>query len=92
MDNDDASNSIRRPHEPLRNIHDETTKFVYEQHCQKKKRKCHGNQKLQHFKRKCRARGLTAEQINTLIRTRHGAMSENCQMSKEPALITRDKQ
>ncbi len=27
----------------------------------KKKKKCHGNRKLPHFKRKCRARGLTHE-------------------------------
>ena len=84
MDNDDANNGIRCSHEPLRNINDETTTFVYEtqpftvyeQHAQKKKRRCHGNRKLQHFKRKCRARGLTDEQIGTLIQTRHGAISE----------------
>lgn len=27
------------------------------------KRKCHGNRKLQHFKRKCRARSLTDQEI-----------------------------
>ena len=35
------------------------------------KKKCHGNRKLYHFKRKCRARGMTEEQITTLINTRN---------------------
>jgi hypothetical protein len=30
---------------------------------EKRKSKCHGNRKLQHFKRKCRVRGLTEEQL-----------------------------
>ncbi len=42
----------------------------------KRKKKCHGNRKLQHFKRKCRARGLTEEQITTLIQNRKHAISE----------------
>jgi spore cortex formation protein SpoVR/YcgB (stage V sporulation) len=41
-----------------------------------KEKKSHGNRKLQHFKRKCRARGLNEEQIETLIDTRHHAISE----------------
>jgi hypothetical protein len=36
----------------------------------KKKSKCHGNRKLQHFKRKYRARGLNKKQIPTLIHTK----------------------
>lgn len=36
-----------------------------------KKKKCHGNQKLHHFKRKCRSRGMTEEQIVELINTRN---------------------
>ena len=35
------------------------------------KKKCHGNRKLYHFKRKCRARGMTEEQITALINTRN---------------------
>ena len=52
----------------------------------KKKSKCHGNRKLQHFKRKCRARGLTEEQIANLIQERNHKMSEqlpNNQMLNE---------
>ena len=37
----------------------------------RKKKKCHGNTKLQHFKRKCRARGLTKDEITRLIRERN---------------------
>jgi hypothetical protein len=40
------------------------------------KKKCHGNRKLQHFKRKCRARGLTEEQITTRIQNRNHTISE----------------
>jgi hypothetical protein len=36
----------------------------------KKKKKCHGNRKLQYFKRKCRARGLNEEQILARILNR----------------------
>jgi hypothetical protein len=53
----------------------------------KKKSKCHGNRKLQHFKRKCRARGLNEEQITTLIHTRNNIVSEqlvNAQTVKNP--------
>jgi hypothetical protein len=35
------------------------------------KKKCHGNRKLYHFKRKCRSRGMTEEQITTWIHTRN---------------------
>ncbi len=42
----------------------------------KRKKKCHGNRKLQHFKRKCRARGLTEEQITTRIQNRNHTISE----------------
>ena len=38
---------------------------------EKKKKKCHGNRKLQRFKRKCRSRGMTDEQITELIQTRN---------------------
>jgi len=41
-----------------------------------KKNKCHGNRKLQHFKRKCRARGLNEEEITTLIHKRNDTISE----------------
>ena len=37
---------------------------------EKKKSKCHGNQKLYHFKRKWRARGLSGEAIQSFIQTR----------------------
>ena len=40
------------------------------------KKKCHGNRKLQHFKRKWRARGLTEEQIQNLLDTKHHTVSE----------------
>ena len=42
----------------------------------KRKKKCHGNRKLQHFKRKCRARGLTEEQITARIQNRRDTISE----------------
>lgn len=32
--------------------------------------KCRGNRKVQHFKRKCRRRGMNEEEINALIQTR----------------------
>ena len=38
---------------------------------EKTKKKCHGNRKLYHFKRKCRSRGMTEEQITALINTRN---------------------
>ena len=43
----------------------------------KKKSKCHGNRKLQHFKRKCRARGMTTDAITDLINTRNNDRSTN---------------
>jgi hypothetical protein len=46
------------------------------QNSTKKRSKCHGNRKLQHFKRKCRARGLNEEEITTLISTRNHTISE----------------
>jgi hypothetical protein len=42
----------------------------------KRKRKCHGNRRLQHLKRKCRARGLTEEQITIRIQTRNDTIYE----------------
>ena len=39
-------------------------------------KKCHGNRKLQHFKRKCRARGLSEEQITTVIHQNNRTISE----------------
>ncbi|CAF3737486.1 unnamed protein product, partial [Rotaria socialis] len=33
----------------------------------KQRKKCHGNLKLQRFKKKCRKRGLTKEEIEKLI-------------------------
>ena len=41
-----------------------------------KKPKCHGNKKLQRFKRKWRARGLNEEEIMTLINTKSHNISE----------------
>ncbi|CAF4628258.1 unnamed protein product [Rotaria sp. Silwood2] len=37
----------------------------------KKKSKCHGNQKLQHFKGECRVHGMTVDEIKELIHRRH---------------------
>jgi hypothetical protein len=42
----------------------------------KKKPKCHGNRKLQHFKQKCRAHGLNEEAIIALIHARNHTLSE----------------
>ena len=39
-------------------------------------KKCHGNRKLQHFKRKCRSRGFTQEQTATMIDKKNHAISE----------------
>ena len=36
-----------------------------------RKKKCHGNRKLQHFKRKCRAHGITEDEITKLIESRN---------------------
>ena len=47
------------------------------QHFIKNKSKCHGNRKLQHFKRKCRARGLSNEQIAILMHQRNHTISEH---------------
>ncbi|CAF2105658.1 unnamed protein product [Rotaria magnacalcarata] len=41
-----------------------------------KKPKCHGNKKLQRFKRKWRTRGLNEEEIVTLINTKGHDISE----------------
>ncbi|CAF3334777.1 unnamed protein product [Rotaria socialis] len=41
-----------------------------------KKPKCHGNRKLQRFKRKWRTRGLNEEKIATLINTKSHDTSE----------------
>ncbi|CAF5217853.1 unnamed protein product, partial [Rotaria magnacalcarata] len=37
----------------------------------KKKKKCKGNRKLQHFKRKCRSNGMNEELITKLIENRN---------------------
>ena len=42
----------------------------------RKKKKWHGNRKLQHFKRKCRARGLAEELITERIQNRTNITSE----------------
>ena len=55
-----------------------------------KKFKSHGNRKLQHFKRKCRARGLNEEQVATLIQTRHQTISE--QLLNNPTTKKQNKQ
>ena len=100
MDNDDTSNSRRCSHGPVQNMNDEATTFVYEtqpfivqeQHAEKRKRKCHGNRKLQHFKRKCRALGLTEEQITGLIQTKRHAISEQSPNDQSKAIVAQDKQ
>ncbi len=55
-----------------------TQVFTGEQQQQiiKIKKKCHGNRKLRHFKRKCRAHGLTKEEIAKLIDKRNSTISE----------------
>jgi hypothetical protein len=42
----------------------------------KKKSKCHGNRQLQHFKRKCLARGFNEAEIATVIHKRNHTISE----------------
>ena len=37
----------------------------------KKTKKCHGNKKLHHFKRKCRSRGMTEEEITETVKGIH---------------------
>jgi len=51
-------------------------------HIIKKKSTCHGNRKLQRFKRKCRARGLNQEQITILIDQKNDTICE--QLSTHP--------
>ena len=53
-------------------------------------KKCHGNRKLQRFKRKWRARGSTEEQIQKLLDTKHHTVSE--QPSDGQAANDRPKQ
>ena len=50
----------------------------------KKRNKCHGNRKLQRFKRKCRHRGLNAEQIQQLMvnRQNNSRIDPNQQQEK----------
>ena len=48
---------------------------------EKKKKKCHGNRKLQRFKRKCRSRGMTEEQITELIQTRNTTQTNDLVVS-----------
>ena len=48
---------------------------------EKKEKKCHGNRKLQRFKRKCRSRGMTEEQITELIQTRNTTQTNNLVVS-----------
>ena len=43
------------------------------------KKKCRGNRKLQHFKRKCRSRGMTEEQITEIIN--HRTMNNDNEMN-----------
>jgi len=43
------------------------------------KKKCHGNRKLQRFKRKCRTHGLTEEQITMQIQNQNHTISEQLQ-------------
>lgn len=51
------------------------------------KKKCRGNRKLQHFKRKCRSRGMTEEQITTVIHNRNNnnniSSNDNNQIQKK---------
>jgi hypothetical protein len=51
---------------------------------------CHCNRKLQHFKRKCRARGLNNEQITTLIHTKNDIVAE--QLLNDQKLYNQIKQ
>lgn len=44
---------------------------------EKKKSKCHGNRKLQRFKRKCRRHGKTEEEINELIQRQNNKNTNN---------------
>jgi len=57
----------------------------------KSKSKCHGNRKLQHFKRKCRARGLNQEDINRLIQQRNHGISEQSSNDNQMDLDVQDK-
>ncbi|CAF1302974.1 unnamed protein product, partial [Rotaria sordida] len=51
----------------------------------KKKKKCHGNRKLQHFRRKCRAKGMTDQAIEMLIllKKENISMHQNTQQTYE---------
>ena len=57
----------------------------------KEKKKCHGNRKLQHFKRKCRARGMTAEEIAGLVQAKQHTISEQAS-SDRPMTVNRTSQ
>jgi hypothetical protein len=59
------------------------------QNTTKKQSKCHGNRKLQHFKRKCRARGLNEKEITTLISTAKPSISE--QLLNDPTIDNQTK-
>ena len=49
-----------------------------------KKQKCHGNRKLQRFRRQCRQKGMTNQAIETLIsiNNTNGAVQEDIQRIK----------
>ncbi|CAF1241622.1 unnamed protein product [Rotaria sordida] len=51
----------------------------------KKKNTCHGNRKLQHFRRKCRAKGMTDQAIEMLIllKKENISMHQNTQQTYE---------
>ncbi|UJR12871.1 hypothetical protein I4U23_017045 [Adineta vaga] len=84
IDDNENNDSIYSSNNLLQNKDDcsktvtaETQEFIISDSLMKnKKRKCHGNRKLQHFKRKCRARGLSEEQITSLVQTKDHTISE----------------
>jgi hypothetical protein len=63
-------------HPPTAQAQEQPPREQYELRTCTLRKKCHGNQKLQHFKRKCRSRGLGREQITTLINKRDHTISE----------------
>ena len=70
------------PHTPGFTRQETQTKVTKKKTRKKKRSKCHGNKKLQHFKRKCRVRGLTNDQINALVQARGETLTKQLNKRK----------
>ena len=85
---DTENRSFKSIEPPIHQVAGEQTKTQQQQdqtQTLNTRKKCHGNRKLQHFKRKCRARGLSEEQITTVIHQNNRTISE--QSPNDPTIF-----